>query len=294
MPMRLEVGLILALALAQPVVAEPAGCPTLTAALEGATGLALTAPPAPDVAGWCVLDGVRSSGDGDVRVSAETLRLRGEAAGDALVALEVEGSGLRIAPALNNRDMPDWQRDLLRLQSAELRLALRRDEAGDRLLVERARLALSGGGELVVTGEIAGADLAVVSLLAGRLTRLQVRWKNDGRTLRPVMEALGAEVQPGTGGTEAVLAARRALLGLVAALPVGSVDEDGRDALTAFIEALPQGRGTLDLDLASETGIGAAQLGLLLLSDDPAGPKALQRALGAARLNIGWTPGIAP
>lgn len=292
--MRLEMGLILALVMAQPVAAEPAGCPALVAALEGATGLTLAAPPAPDADGWCVLDGVRSSGDATVRVSAEALRLRGKTAGDGLLALEVEGSGLRVAPALNNRDMPDWLRDLMRLQSAELRISLRRDEVRDMLLMERAQLVLSGGSELVLMGEVAGAELAVSSVLTGRLTRMQVRWKNDGRTLRPVMEALGSAVEPGADGTGAVLAARQALEDLVAALPAGSIDDTGREALTDFIEALPQGRGTLDLDLVSETGIGAAQLGLLALADDPTGPTALQRALGETRLNVGWTPGIAP
>jgi hypothetical protein len=292
MPMRLEAGLILALALAQPVAADPAACPVLVAALEGATGLDLSAPPAPDVAGWCVLDSVRSAGA--VRVSAETLQVRGETAGDGLVVLELEGSGLKVAPALNNRAMPDWLRDLLRLQSADMRLSLRRDEALDVLLVDRARVILSGGGELALTGEVAGADLVAASLLTARVTRLQVRWKNDGRTLRPVMEALGAELQPGTQGTEAVLAARQALQGVAAALPADSLDDAAREALTEVIEALPQGRGTLDLELASEAGIGAAQLGLLALAEDPTGPKALQRLFIGSRLVIGWSPGIAP
>ena len=42
--------------------------------------------------------------------------------------------------------MPGWLRDVLRLQTAEVDLALRRDECGpDRLVLERGRLGLSGG-----------------------------------------------------------------------------------------------------------------------------------------------------
>ena len=126
-PMRLSLALALAV-LAVPVGAEtdpvPAGCDDLKAVAEAAMGLDLTARPTASSDGWCVLDAARSSGAA-LQVSAETLRLRGEAQGDRLVALEVEGAGLRVAPALNNRDMPGWLRDLLRLQSAEkLRHAL--------------------------------------------------------------------------------------------------------------------------------------------------------------------------
>jgi hypothetical protein len=296
MRMRLKVGVVLA-TLAGPVgaetVPEPARCADLEAVVEAATGLELTAPAAASPDGWCVLDGARSA-LGDVRVSAENLRLRGAALDDGLVALEIEAAGLRVAPALNNRDMPEWVRDLLRLQSAEFRLALRRDEVGDRLLVERVQLVLSGGGELHLSGEVAGAELAMASLMTGRLTRLQVEWQNDGRTLRPVMEALGAKVQPGIEGTEAVLAARSVLQDLIAALPADSLPDDGRTALDAFVAALPQGRGRLVLDLASDNGIGAAQLGLVALSDDPTGAATLERVFAATKVTARWTPGLAP
>ena len=117
MRMRLRLGFALAL-LAGPVVAEPAGCDALLAAVEGAVGLPLSGPPAAMADGWCVLDGARSPGDGDLRVSVERLRVRGEADGAALRALEVDGEGVRVAPALSNRDMAGWLRDLMRLQSA--------------------------------------------------------------------------------------------------------------------------------------------------------------------------------
>ncbi len=293
-PMRREAALVVAL-LAGPAGAEPvpADCAALTALVAGVVDGDLVAPPAAMRDGWCVLDGARSSG-GDVRVSAEELRVRGEVLGERLVALEIEGEGLRVAPALNNRDMPDWLRDLVRLQSAELRLALRRDEAGDLLRVERGHLGLSGGAELVVWGEIAGADLAVSSLLAGRVSRLHLEWLNDGRTLRPVLEALGAQLEPGATGTEAVLAARAALNGAVSAVPETVLGEANAGALEAVIQALPQGRGRLVLDVASDTGIGAAQLGMLALADDPTGPEALARVFRGARVSVAWTPGLAP
>jgi hypothetical protein len=292
MPMRLEAGLILALALTQPAVADPAACPVLIAALEGATGLDLSARPAPDVAGWCVLDSVRSTGA--VRVSAEALRLRGETAGDALVALEVEGSGLRVAPALNNRDMPDWLRDLLRLQTAEFRVSIRRDDAEDALVLDKGQLSLSGGGELLVKAEVTGAELSAASLLTGRVTKLYLEWQNDGRTLRPILEAWGEQLDPGATGTEAVLAARGKLESIVAAMPEGSLLDGMPEGVAGFIAALPQGRGRLLLMAGSDKGIGAAEIGLLALSKDPTGSNALARFFAGTRVSVAWTAGLNP
>ena len=289
----LNLGVVLAL-LAGPAVAETAECAALIAAVEGATGLGLTAPPAGMEDGWCVLDGARSSGEGSVRVTVERLRLRGEAAGDELVALEILGEGLRVSPSLSDRDMPGWLRDFLRLQTAKVDLALRRDEAGDQLLLERGRLGLSGGSELVVIGEVAGAELSAASLLTGRVTRLAAEWKNDGRTLRPLMEAMGAQLEPGATGTKAVLAARAALSGVIETVPKGSLPEESAVALTAFIAALPQGRGRLRVTVASDAGIGMAQLGMLALSDDPLGPQALARLFADVAVGADWAPGIAP
>lgn len=297
--MRLRSGLLLAL-LAGPVSGETlAGgtgpdCDRLVGTIETFTGLSLTAAPAAGVKGRCVLDGARLTGDGAPQVSLERLRVAGSVADDALLSLEIDGAGLRMRPALNDRDMPGWLRDLLRLQSAEVHLLLRRDEVADRLVLEGGRLGLSGGGELVLTGEVAGARLSAASILTGRVTALHLDWKNDGRTLRPVLEALGAEVDPQATGTQAVLAARGALLSVLDAVPESSLPDADREALAAFIAALPQGRGRLVLDLGSEAGIGAAELGLLALAKDPSGAEALARFLAGARISAQWVPGLSP
>ena len=291
MPMRIRLALLLA-ALAGPAAGETvAGCDRVVQTIEAMTSLEFSAPPAAPQDGWCVLDGARMTGEGAPQVSVERLRVAGTEV-DELLSLEIEGTGLRVRPALNDRDLPGWLRDLLRLQSADFHLLLRRDDAADRLVLEGGRLGLSGGGELLLTGEVAGAHLSVPSILTGRVTALHLDWKNDGRTLRPVMEALGTAVDPRATGTQAVLAARGALLGVVDATPESSLPEADAEALAAFIAALPQGRGRLVLDFASDAGIGAAQLGLLALADDPTSPEALARLFDGARISAGWAPGI--
>lgn len=293
MPKHLSLGVLLAFALAGPVAAETAAdCAILVDAVETFTGLELSAPPADSQDGWCVLDGARLTGEGAPQVSLERLRMAGTVAEDDLLSLEIDGAGLRLRPALNDRDMPGWLRDLLRLQSAELHLKLRRDDAADQLGLEDGRLDLSGGSALVLTGTLAGARLSAPSILTGRVTVLHLDWTNDGRTLRPVLEALGTAVEPRSTGTQAVLAARAVLLGFVDDFPRDSLPDADGEALERFIAALPQGRGRLVLDFASEAGIGAAQLGLLALSDDPASPKALARLFDGARISASWAPGL--
>lgn len=292
--MRLSPAMLLAL-LAGPVAGETvADCDTVVRTIEALTSLGLKAPPAATQDGWCVLDGARLTGEGAPQVSVERLRVAGTETDGALQSLEVEGTGLRLRPALNDRDMPGWLRDLLRLQSAEVHLTLRRDEALDRLVLEGGRLDLSGGGALLLTAEIAGARVSATSILTGRVTALHLDWTNDGRTLRPVMEALGTAVDPRLTGTQAVLAARGALLGVIEGIPAGSLSEADAEALAAFIAALPQGRGRLVLEFGSEAGIGASQLGLLALAEDPVGPEALARFLAGARISASWEPGLQP
>ena len=77
-------------------------------------------------------------------------------------------------------------------------------------------------------------------------------------------------------------------------LPGTSLPDDAAEALAGFVTALPQGRGRLVLDLGSEAGIGAAELGLLALAKDPSGAEALARFLAGARISAQWVPGLSP
>jgi hypothetical protein len=288
---RLSLGIVLAVGLAGPIGAETADCDRLGAEVTALTGLG--APPSGMEDGWCVLDGARTGGKG-LRITVERLRVRGEAFQDRLTRLSLVAKGLRARPALDDRDMPDWLRDALRLQSAEVHLQLARDDDADRLRLEFGQVKLSGGVEVLVLAEIAGAEISPETLLRGRVTRLQVQWKNDGRTLRPVMEASGAQLQPGASGTEAVLATRSLMQALVAAMPEASLQDADAKVLEGFIRAMPQHRGRLVVNVRSDDGIGAAELGLLALAKDPTGPEALARFFAGTSLSVTWTPGFAP
>ncbi len=296
--MRVRLGALLVL-LASPVVGSPvaaatADCVALVGAVERLTGLTISAPPAGPEGGTCVLDGARLTGEGAPRITLQTLRIGGTVSEGRVQSLDIDGAGLRVAPALIDRDMAGWLRDLLRLQTAEVRLSLRRDDARDLLLLDNGALVLSGGGELRLSGELAGADLSSSSLVAGRVTKLYLEWKNEGRSLRPIMEAAGGALAEGATGSDAVEAARAALLDIAEALPPGSFSGGSLDEVKQLFRDLPLGRGRLVVRMASPDGIGAVQLAFLALADDPSGPKALGQFLAGTSLSVDWQPGLQP
>lgn len=276
--------------LAGPVMAEPAGCPRLSAALTGLTGYAVTASPAGPEDGWCVFDRAVLKAEGAPDLGADRLRLRGEMAEGALVALALEAGGVRMALGLGQRDMDPVLRETLRLQAAEVAFDVAAGPEG--LALRNARVKLSGGTEVRVEADIAGAGLSAGALLTGRLTFARIDWRNDGRLLRPALEAAGTGLEPGAKGPAAINAARTALRALVSALPEGLIAGEGGKELMQLIDALPQGRGRLVVEFRGD--IGAADLGLAVLSDDPLGPKTLARLFQGAEVSVDWQPGIAP
>ena len=277
--------------LAEPV---PADCATLTDALRTVPGYVLTVPPAGPEGGWCVLDGalLRSEAEGNPDLSAERLRLRAAAADGVPVMLEVDMVGLRIRPKAGDRALDDRVRGLLRLQSADLRLLAVADPATGSLRIETLVLRLSGGTEVQLSAEVAGAGLA--TLATGRLVALDLSWRSDGRLLRPLMALAGEGLAPDLTESQAVDAAREALRRGLAALPEAMFQDESRSALERVVTAMPQGRGRLALSLRSAEGIGASRLLMAALVGDPLGPEALAQLFQGARLTADWTPGMAP
>lgn len=288
----------LLLALAAPLGAEPvaADCATLTAALDTFVGYDLTVPPAGPQDGWCVLDGaaLRADGQGRPDLTADRLRLRGMVDASALVGIDVDLAGLRVAFKAGDDSVDDRVRGLFRLQSAELRFAAGVDGATQTVDLRDGFLRLSSGTEVTFAGTAQAAGLSGPALLAGRLTGLQLGWRNDGRLLRPVMELVGERLDPGLSGTAAVDATRLALRQMVEGLPAAALTEDSGPELEQWVAALPQGRGRLAVSLVAPNGIGAAQLLLAGLRDDPLGSKALAQLLSGAQITATWTPGIGP
>lgn len=289
--MRLRLLFLLAL-LAGPVAAEPAGCPELVASLKGLTGYAVTAPPAGPEGGWCVLDRAVLKAEGAPDLAVERLRLRGERTEGALVSLGLEAGGVRVAPGFGQRDMDPVLRETLRLQTAEVTASATMGPEG--LALRDVRLRLSGGTEVKVEADIAGAGLSAGALVLGRLTRLDLDWRNDGKLLRPAMQAWGEGLVDGATGEAGIGAARLALQHIVQNLPDALFQDDGKDRLDQVIAAMPQGRGRLWLEFRSANGIGAADMAVAALSGDPLAPEALARLFGGATLNLDWQPGIAP
>lgn len=290
--MRLRIGWLLAAALTGPVAADPAECPGLAAALEAVTGYRVTAPVAGPEGGWCVFDRAVLKAEGAPDLAAERLRMRGEMAEGAVVELALEAGGVRIAPGLGQRDLDPVLRETFRLQMAEMAFVATVGPEG--LALRDGRLKLSGGTELDIEADVAGAGLSAGSLLLGRLTHATVDWRNDGKLLRPALQSWGERLVDGSPGGKGVDAARLALRHMVLNLPDSLFREDGKDRLDKVLDALPQGRGRLWLEFRSTEGIGAAQVAIAALSGDPLGPEALARLFGGAHVSFDWQPGLAP
>lgn len=288
MPMRLEFALLVLLS--GPVAAGPAGCPEIAAALEGATGYRVAAPVAGPDGGWCVFDRALLKADGAPDIAAERLRLRGEMVDGAVVQLALEAGGVRVAPGLGQWDMNPTLRETLRLQTAEVAGVLRVGSVG--LALRGGRLRLSGGTELAIEADLAGAGLSAGSLLLGRLTWATLDWRNDGKLLRPVMESWGETLVDGAVRGAAVDAARLALRHIARNLPGSLFQGEGQDGLEDLLDALPQGRGRLWLEFRSAEGIGAAQVAIAAFSGDPLGPEALARLFAGAEMAVDWQPGL--
>jgi hypothetical protein len=230
--------------------------------------------------------------EGAPDLAVEGLRLRGEVAEGAIVALSLEAGGVRVAPGLPQSYIHPVLREMLRLQTAEVAATVTVGPEG--LALRGGVVRLSGGTELQVEADLAGAGLSAGSLLLGRLTWARLDWRNDGKLLRPAMAAWGESLVDGALGGKGVDAARLALQHIVMNLPESLFQEDGKDRLEDVLDALPQGRGRLWVEFRSAEGIGAAQVGIAALSGDPLGPEALARLFGGAHLSLDWQPGLAP
>jgi hypothetical protein len=286
------------ISLATPLGAEPlaADCDTLRAAVDTFVGYDLMAPPSGPQDGWCVLDGaaLRSNVPGQPDLTADRLRLRGSVDGAALVGFEVDLTGLSASFKAGDDGVDDRLRGLLRLQSADLRFAASVDSATGVLSLSGGQFRMTGGTEVTFAATGKATGLSSADLLAGRLTMLELGWRNDGRLLRPVMEMLGERLVDGAKGDQAVDAARLALRQRVESLPATALVEDSAEELGQWLSALPQGRGKFALSVMLPEGIGAAQLLVAGMQDDPTGPEALAKLLSGAAVTASWTPGMAP
>lgn len=288
----------LALAVAAPAHAEttPAECETLVALVRDFTGYAAKAPPAGAVGGWCVLDAARLVSDRadqpDLR--ADVLRLRGEAEAGAVIAVELQATGLRLVQGLGAKQLDERLQAMLRLQSGDLRLRVAANADSGRVEIRGFSLVLSGGTDLQLEADLAGAGLSPLGLAVGRLTALDLRWTADGRLMRHVLEAAGAGGDPDPAATEAIPRAREALQAVIAALPGTLVADADRRALAGLAASLPQARGVLVLSFSSDDGIGAADLLVAGLTEAPLGAASLAGLFAGSRLQADWSPGMAP
>lgn len=288
-------GFALAVGLATAVDADTAlDCRELETIFAAVTGYSLTLPPAPNVAAWCVADDAVLRAEGGPRITVDRLQLAGTGVDGNPDSLSLDIKGLRVMPELRDRRMDPRLREALRLQSLDMSLTLRKAAGLDGLELRAGVIALSGGTEVRVEADLAGAGFAAESLPLSLLTALDLEWRTDGRLLRPLLEALGEGLQADATGDEAMAAARRGLVAVIGNLPEDALTGDTAKELAALVNDLPQGRGRMLLTLDAEGGIGAARLAVAALSDDPTGREALARLFAGTTLSLDWQAGVGP
>lgn len=258
-------------------------------------------------AGWCVAQGVALLGQ-EVKqpnISVATLRVRGAGLAQMAVPeggfreLEVEAKGLRVAPKINDRGISDKLRTYLRVQVADVSFLIRWNAETGAVQLRQFQLALADGTKMTLGADIAGGQLqtmqaAQLSLLVARLTAMDLTLITKGQGLRPLVDALAQDMVPkDTNPAQALDAARAVVLSSVDSLPDAAFSGPSKSALRDWIEALPQPAGKLTVALQAEAGIGAVQVALAGLLDDPTGAAALDAVFDGATVRVDWQPGAA-
>ena len=286
--------LVCGLTLCATAKATPTDCASLSGMFETAAGYTLTSQPLGEADGWCIFDRavLKGAGPDQPDISIKRLRIRGTEADGVPTSVEIDIAGLKVTPKITDTTTDDRLRSLFRLQTADFRLSAMRNETEDRLEFRDGMLRLSGGTEVEFSANLDRAQLTVGSVLTGALTSLDLKWQNDGRLLRPALEAAGAALVADAKGSAAVDAAREGLMTLVAALPAERMEGESADEIEKLISAMPQGRGRLTLNFFSERGIGATELALYAMSEDPKSPSALARLLANSTVKVDWQPGL--
>ena len=287
------VGLTFPLSLS-PALADPgpADCAALVGLVRDFTGYEVKAPPSGGVEGWCVLDGARlvSARSDQPDLKADTLRIMGKADGDTITALDVTATGLRLVHGLGAKHLDERLQAMVRLQSGDLALRVEVNPTAGRLEIRGFALVLSGGTQIALDADLAGATLTPLGVASGRLTGLTLDWKADGRLMRGAMEAVGTGIDDRLAGTEAIKAARTGLQAVIEALPI---EDESRHALSAMAASLPEARGVLRLSFQSDEGIGAADLLVAGLGKSPLRDR-LASLFAASRLQAVWSQGLQP
>ena len=274
----------------------PAKCAALVALVQEFTGYEAKAAPQAAVLGWCVMDGAELAADQPdwPNLRAATLRLKGEVEGSTVVAIEVDIAGLRLVAGLGSKQVDEKLQDMFRLQNADLRFRASVNAGTGQIEIRDLDISLSGGTEISLEADLAGTGLSVPEVAAGRLTRLDLIWKADGRLMRQVMELAGSRQGKGLSGAEAIRAARGGLSDLLAALPDAMLEGESRAELAGLLASLPEGRGVLELSFQGDPGIGAADLLLASLSKAPLARETLARLFAGAAVTADWQQGLQP
>lgn len=257
-----------------------------------------------DAQGWCEVADATIPAPSRNTVHIGSLKWRGSDMGRFVVdglpprAIDVEVRDFRILTETGDAVL-DY---LIALQSVDQALdaglSLRWDGVQKAVILDRMFVDLYADNRIEATARIDGIDLTDratinTSLGTAGLSNLIITSEFDGWFEAFVMMTLGSMfLYDSDAPPEAQVATLKGHgIEIVQELPDDLMPATSRDALSAFIAALPTPRGTVRLQMSATTPIGAANLAPVLLTGQAPSPsEAISRFMKDATILFTWTP----
>lgn len=258
-----------------------------------------------DDEGWCAIENARFAIVPQQVIGLETLRWRASDIArfieDGLPprSFEIVGKGFDIS-ATTGVAIIDYLVTLkpTTLPGSGFGLSVRWDGVQKAVQIDEAYFDFSTDNRIELSARVEGVDLTDLestqaSVATMGLRDLLVTSQFNGWFETHVAMILGLLILDADGAEpqEQVAAYKDQAIDIISQLPETIVPLNSQDALTAFVQTLPQPRGTLRLQLSADPTLGAARMApFALLPQEPTIDQIVELGLGGVALLFSWNP----
>lgn len=305
--------LIAALVLATPLAAQDRMTQTQCTQSLAVLSTLGNVPPAEDQvvvddAGWCEINDTELRTDEQTVFTMQSVRWRASDVGRFIDeglpprSLQVEARGLGIAPVTGDAVF-DYLYGLQSVQfNSGIGFTVRWDGLQNVVLIEDAYVQFSPDNRIQARARIDGVNLTDLdaieaSLATAGLSELTLTIDFAGWFESFVALPLGTNLLRSDGAPPAQQVATLKLqaIEVVAQIPNAIMPEQSRIALTAFVNSLPQPRGTARIQLSATPSLGAVRAApFMIMGAEPSLEQIVELGLNGVSLLVTWTPKSAP